>query len=102
MDAQVLGLLLNAGAIGLIAYLFLTDRLQTKKSADEQKAELVTQFEKRIKEGDIRWVDMRKDRDEWKKLALGTEKRLDVATPAVATAIGARIPSTMVATEAGE
>lgn len=98
MDPQTFTtLLINGGALALIVFLFLNDKLQTKKAADERVAEIEKQWAERLIESTRQWSErfneMRADRNEWRKLALGTEKRLDIAVPTVATAIGVSLPS---------
>lgn len=86
MDAQAIAALVQLGVAGVFLYAFLSDRLRTKASVDE-----------RVDEHDELWRraydEMKAERDEWRRLALGTERRLDAALPTVATAIGAPVPS---------
>lgn len=94
------GLFVQLGVAGTVLYLFLTDKLRTKgafdeatKAAREGLARVTALYEARIRDGDARTAELRRDRDEWKKLALGTEARLDLALPPVAAALGAPVPS---------
>ena len=84
--------LLSAGVAGVVLALFVRGDLITRKACEERLADTNKQWSERFGE-------MRTDRNEWKKLALGTEKRLDSALPTVATAIGAPIPSVPAAPE---
>lgn len=100
MDPAAIAALVNIGVAGIGLYLFAQDKLRTKAATDEQQArsddrlvEVRALYEVRITEGDERYDEMRTDRDEWKKLALGTERRLDAAVPAIAVAVGASVPS---------
>lgn len=86
MDANTFTLLLNGGALGLIVFLFIKDVLVTKKASDERVAEVSKQWSERF-------TEMRNDRNEWKKLALGSEQRVDAAVPIVAAALDAPVPS---------
>jgi hypothetical protein len=100
IDLNALIALLNVGVAGVILALFILGIIERTKAADErvaavQKAadEQAKLYEKRIADGDARTVEMRNDRDQWRFLALGSERRLDRAIPTVATAIGAPVPS---------
>lgn len=93
MDPQALAALVQLGVAGVFLYAFLTDRLRTRAQSDERQAETTRLWEARTAESDRRHDELRADRDEWKQLALGTERRLDRALPTVATAIGAPLPS---------
>lgn len=97
---QWAGALIQLGVAGVGLYLFVKGVLLAKPFVDQLLAALaaghaaeVLQLEKRIAEGDERYSEMRTDRNAWKQLALQTEQRLDKATPVVATAIGAPVPS---------
>jgi hypothetical protein len=81
--------LAQAGVAGVGLYLFATGKLVAQTVVDT----LAKVYEARIKEMGERLAEMRRDRDAWRNLALGTERRLDVAAPTVATAIGAPVPS---------
>ena len=102
LDPGAIAALVQLGVAGVVLYLFVTDRLRTKaatdeaaKVADARLAEMAALYEARIKAGDAVAADLRADRDNWRALALGTERRLDKALPAVAAAIGAPVPSTV-------
>jgi hypothetical protein len=82
----VLQLLTGAGVAGVMLLLFVRGDLATKKATDERITEINKQWSERFNE-------MRQDRNSWRQLALGTERRLDVAGPTVAKAIGAPLPS---------
>lgn len=86
-------ILAQAGVAGVGLYLFATGKLLAKSVVDDIIAKLVALYELRIAELLARYNEMKADRDSWKALALGTERRLDVAAPTVATAIGAPVPS---------
>lgn len=94
IDESAVGVLLQLGVAGVGLYLFATGKLLTKAQSDERVAEVARLYEARISEGDERYDEMRVDRNEWKALALGTERRLDAALPTVAAAVGAAVPST--------
>lgn len=93
MDPQTVAALVQLGVAGIFLYAFLADKLRTKTQSDERQAETTRLWEARSAEADRRSDELRADRDEWKQLALGTERRLDRALPTVATAIGAPLPS---------
>lgn len=86
-------ILAQAGVAGVGLYLFATGRLLPKSVSDDLVAKLSAIYESRIKDLLERLAEMRRDRDEWRRLALGSERRLDVAAPTVATALGAPVPS---------
>ena len=88
MDPQAVAALVQLGVAGVILWAFLTDRLRTTEQSDERVAEVSKLWEARFRE-------MRDDRNEWRRLALGTEKRLDAASSTVATALGAPVPSAL-------
>jgi len=85
MDPNAIAALVNLGVAGIGLYLFVTDRLVTKKSCDERIAAVVEAKNAQIATEKARG-------DDWKALALGTEKRLDQVVPVVATAVGAPVP----------
>lgn len=93
-------LLAQLGVAGVGLYLFVKGVLLSKPTADQllasaearRLAEAVL-YQARIAEGDARWAEMRDDRNEWRRLALQTERRLDQAVPTIASAIGAPVPS---------
>lgn len=90
--------LAQAGVAGVGLYLFATGRLV----ASVVVASLTKVYDARQRDIVDRLNEVRKDRDAWRALALGTEKRLDVATPTVATAIGAPVPSPVIAPMEGK
>lgn len=95
--------LVQLGVTGLVLYLFFTDKLKTKAASDEAVKQAEERRLTEVKLWEDRYGEMRTDRNEWRKLALGTEKRLDVAAPTVATAIGVPVPSPVpAASEVGE
>lgn len=89
MDPSVIGALVNAGIGGIGLYLFVRGVILAKPVVDELLAER-----------DRRIVDLKADRDGWRRLALGTERRLDRATPIIASAVGAPVSSEPFDTEA--
>lgn len=86
----VLQLLSAAGVAGVVVFLFVNGTLTTSKACDQRVSEISKQWE-------ARFSDLRADRNEWKRLALGSERQLEKALPVVATAIGAPVPSATVA-----
>lgn len=98
-DPQSVALFLQLGVAGLILYAFLTDKLRTKAQVDQERAQhdahdlrVQALYEQAIKDRDQRLIEERRRGDEWKQLALGTERRLDRVTPVVAAA-AAGVPS---------
>lgn len=82
------------GGLGLLGlYLFVRNIIQSKPAVDERIAELKTAHAEAIAQRDARFAEMRADRNEWRRLALGTERRLDVAAPIIATAARVAVPS---------
>lgn len=90
-------ILAQAGVAGVGLYLFATGKLV----ASTVVAVITKVYDARLKDMTERLAEMRKDRDTWRELALGTERRLDVAAPTVATAIGAPVPSPLPAPTEG-
>lgn len=82
MDQSAILQIVDLGVAGVGLYLFATGKLLSKTTVDALIAKIVGVYEKQI-------VELRRDRDEWKKLALGTEQRFDRVVPVVATTIGA-------------
>jgi hypothetical protein len=90
-------LLTQAGVAGVGLYLFATGKLVA-----QTVVEAITKvYDARLRDMAERLAEMRKDRDAWRSLALGTERRLDVAAPTVAVAIGAPVPSPLSAPTEG-
>lgn len=109
MDPQTIAALVQLGVAGVFIYAFLTDKIRTKAAADERQAdsdsrlaEVRALYDARIAEGDERYTEMREDRNHWRGLTLGTERRLDQVTPLVATAVGVPVPSAEPAAEAAK
>lgn len=110
MDPQAISVLVNLGIGGVGLYLFANGTLLTKKVVDQIRvdfdkrlAQVVALYEARLKAGDQRYNEMKADRDEWKGLTLGSERRLTAAIPAVAAAVGVApgVPSGHQAPESG-
>lgn len=100
MTPEAIAALLQLGLAGLGLYLFVAGILLSKTNVEaerkregEDQAKLVALYEARIVEADERYEELRAERDQWRALALGTERRLDQVVPAVATAVGAAVPS---------
>ncbi len=100
MDPAVIGALVNAGIGGIGLYLFAKGSLLAKSVVDELLAKLGAVYETALLERDKRILELKADRDQWKRLALGTERRLDRVVPTLATAVGAPVPSSDDASEA--
>lgn len=85
--------LIQLGVAGVFLWAFLTDKLRTKSAVDEMIARIRELYDARIAELLERLRQERADKNEWKRLALGTERRLDQVTPVLATAIAPAVPS---------
>lgn len=83
MDPNAIAALVNLGVAGIGLYLFATGKLIAKTILDA----FVTIYESRHAALLERYVEMRTDRDEWKRLALASERRIVEATPIVGTAV---------------
>jgi hypothetical protein len=81
VDEQTAIGLVNLGIAGIGLYFFITGRIRSGAVVDAENARR-----------DAHEAEIRAERDEWKRLALGTERRLDSAVPVVAHAIGAPVP----------
>lgn len=100
MEPQAVAALVNLGVAGVGLYLFATGKLRPKSVDDEAQAQgdarLAEQralYERALADRDLRITDERRRGDEWRALALGTERRLDQVAPVVAAAAGVPVPS---------
>ena len=93
MTPETIAALLQLGLAGVGLYLFAIGFLRSRKVDDDEHKRQDEHLAKLEALWEALFTAMRDDRNAWRDLALGTERRLDRVVPTVAAAVGAPVPS---------